>query len=76
MAPQRRQASGPALPAGLFTLYSLQMPELMRPQGYKEDSSKGPMLRFEESLPQLPVPTLEETAKRYLKVIWMNFLAI
>lgn len=25
------------------------------------------MLRFQESLPQLPVPTLEETAKRYLK---------
>lgn len=25
------------------------------------------MLRFEDSLPRLPVPTLEETAKRYLK---------
>jgi carnitine O-acetyltransferase len=25
------------------------------------------MLRYEESLPKLPVPTLEETAKRYLK---------
>lgn len=25
------------------------------------------MLRYEESLPRLPVPTLEETAKRYLK---------
>jgi carnitine O-acetyltransferase len=25
------------------------------------------MLRFQESLPRLPVPTLEETAKRYLK---------
>lgn len=24
------------------------------------------MLRFEDSLPRLPVPTLEETAKRYL----------
>lgn len=35
--------------------------------GYKEDASKGPMLRFEDSLPRLPVPTLEETAKRYLK---------
>jgi carnitine O-acetyltransferase len=32
-----------------------------------EDLSKGPMLRFEDSLPLLPVPTLEETAKRYLK---------
>ncbi|KAF2667484.1 carnitine O-acetyltransferas-like protein [Microthyrium microscopicum] len=37
------------------------------PAGYKEDASKGPMLRFEESLPRLPVPSLEETAKRYLK---------
>lgn len=27
------------------------------------------MLRYEESLPQLPVPTLEETAKRYLKSV-------
>ncbi|KAI5255185.1 acyltransferase ChoActase/COT/CPT [Aureobasidium subglaciale] len=39
------------------------------PQGYKEDASKGPMLRFEESLPRLPVPTLEETAKRYLRSV-------
>ncbi|KAI9054865.1 hypothetical protein LZ554_002009 [Drepanopeziza brunnea f. sp. 'monogermtubi'] len=39
------------------------------PQGYKEDHSKGPMLRFEESLPKLPVPTLEETAVRYLKSV-------
>ncbi|KAK5121570.1 hypothetical protein LTR85_004742 [Meristemomyces frigidus] len=37
------------------------------PTGYKEDSTKGAMLRYEESLPKLPVPTLEETAKRYLK---------
>ena len=37
--------------------------------GYKEDSTKGNMLRFEESLPKLPVPTLEATAKRYLKSI-------
>lgn len=27
------------------------------------------MLRFEDSLPRLPVPTVEETAKRYLKSI-------
>ena len=27
------------------------------------------MLRFEDSLPRLPVPTLEETSKRYLKSI-------
>lgn len=35
--------------------------------GYVEDKSKGPMLRFQDSLPRLPVPTLEETAERYLK---------
>ncbi|CZT00526.1 hypothetical protein WAI453_009285 [Rhynchosporium graminicola] len=39
------------------------------PSGYKEDASKGPMLRFEESLPKLPVPTLEETSARYLKSV-------
>ncbi|KAG4025647.1 hypothetical protein MFRU_053g00160 [Monilinia fructicola] len=39
------------------------------PKGYVEDLSKGPMLRFEESLPKLPVPTLEETAVRYLKSV-------
>ncbi|KAF2279242.1 acyltransferase ChoActase/COT/CPT [Westerdykella ornata] len=39
------------------------------PAGYKEDLAKGAMLRFEDSLPRLPVPTLEETAKRYLKSV-------
>ncbi|EEH42203.2 carnitine O-acetyltransferase CAT2 [Paracoccidioides brasiliensis Pb18] len=39
------------------------------PQGYKEDLSKGKMLRFEDSLPKLPVPVLEETGKRYLKSV-------
>ncbi|KAF2034239.1 acyltransferase ChoActase/COT/CPT [Setomelanomma holmii] len=39
------------------------------PAGYKEDHSKGPMLRFEDSLPRLPIPTLEETAKRYLQSV-------
>ena len=34
---------------------------------YNEDKSKGAMLRFEDSLPRLPVPTLEETCQRYLK---------
>ena len=27
------------------------------------------MLRFQDSLPRLPVPTLEETAKKYLKSV-------
>ena len=35
--------------------------------GYAEDKSKGPMLRFQDSLPRLPVPSLEETAARYIK---------
>ncbi|GAB7357703.1 hypothetical protein MBLNU459_g0370t1 [Dothideomycetes sp. NU459] len=39
------------------------------PAGYKEDASKGAMLRFEDSLPRLPVPTLDETAKRYLRSV-------
>ncbi|KAK0715007.1 acyltransferase ChoActase/COT/CPT [Lasiosphaeris hirsuta] len=39
------------------------------PAGYVEDKSKGPMLRFQESLPRLPVPTLEETAARYIKTL-------
>ncbi|KAG9257555.1 acyltransferase ChoActase/COT/CPT [Emericellopsis atlantica] len=39
------------------------------PKPYAEDKSKGPMLRYQESLPKLPVPTLEETAKRYLKTL-------
>ncbi|KAK8128204.1 carnitine O-acetyltransferase [Apiospora sp. TS-2023a] len=37
------------------------------PAGYAEDKSKGPMLRFQDSLPRLPVPTLEETSARYIK---------
>lgn len=36
---------------------------------YKEDPSKGPMLRFQDSLPKLPVPSLEETAVKYLKSV-------
>lgn len=34
---------------------------------YTEDNSKGAMLRYEDSLPRLPVPTLQETCERYLK---------
>lgn len=37
------------------------------PSGYVEDKSKGPMLRYQESLPRLPVPSLEETTTRYIK---------
>lgn len=37
--------------------------------GYREDKSIGMMLRFEDSLPKLPIPTLEETSRRYLKSV-------
>lgn len=39
------------------------------PAGYVEDLSKGPMMRYEASLPRLPVPKLEETAARYLQTL-------
>ncbi|KAI5295467.1 Carnitine O-acetyltransferase mitochondrial [Ascosphaera acerosa] len=38
-------------------------------EGYTENLSKGKMLRWEDSLPKLPVPSLEETGKRYLKSV-------
>ncbi|KKA27106.1 hypothetical protein TD95_001121 [Thielaviopsis punctulata] len=37
------------------------------PATYVEDKSKGAMLRFQDSLPRLPVPTLQETAARYIQ---------
>lgn len=43
--------------------------------GYREDLSKGPMLRFQESLPKLPVPTLQQTAETYLKSVHPLFSA-
>ncbi|KAJ7074107.1 hypothetical protein C8F01DRAFT_1099264 [Mycena amicta] len=36
------------------------------PKGYAIDASAGPMLRFQASLPRLPVPALESTAQKYL----------
>lgn len=36
---------------------------------YVEDKSQGPMLRYQNSLPRLPVPSLEETAARYLRSV-------
>ncbi|KAL8826294.1 MAG: hypothetical protein Q9191_003889 [Dirinaria sp. TL-2023a] len=39
------------------------------PEGYREDQSKGAMLRFEDSLPRLPVPTLDETSTRYISSV-------
>jgi carnitine O-acetyltransferase len=39
------------------------------PPGYTVDPSVGPMLRFERSLPRLPVPTLASTAAKYLETV-------
>ena len=39
------------------------------PPGYSVDTSVGPMLRFERSLPRLPVPTLSSTAAKYLETV-------
>lgn len=39
------------------------------PPGYAEDSSQGPMLRFQASLPKLPVPTLTSTGAKYIESV-------
>ncbi|KAJ7600807.1 acyltransferase ChoActase/COT/CPT [Mycena floridula] len=39
------------------------------PPGYSIDPKAGPMLRFQESLPRLPVPTLSSTAHKYLESV-------
>lgn len=39
------------------------------PPGYSEDPSAGPMLRFEKSLPTLPIPTIPSTAAKYLETV-------
>ncbi|KAF9523928.1 acyltransferase ChoActase/COT/CPT [Crepidotus variabilis] len=39
------------------------------PPGYVEDSSAPPMLRYQASLPKLPVPTLESTCAKYLETV-------
>ncbi|KAI0483159.1 acyltransferase ChoActase/COT/CPT [Xylariaceae sp. FL0804] len=61
-----------AVRQGKPTKYFAMAPAAQRnsstlPEGYVEDKSKGAMLRFQDSLPRLPVPTLDETAARYLK---------
>ncbi|WPG97867.1 Hypothetical protein R9X50_00064900 [Acrodontium crateriforme] len=55
--------------ARVFTMAPQQRKQSSLPAGYKEDLSKGAMLRYEDSLPKLPVPTLEETGARYLKSV-------
>ncbi|CAL1713055.1 unnamed protein product [Somion occarium] len=39
------------------------------PPGYAADPTEGPMLRFEASLPRLPVPPLSSTAAKYLETV-------
>ncbi|CAI2177916.1 1965_t:CDS:10 [Funneliformis geosporum] len=36
---------------------------------YPEDNSVGPMLRYQKSLPKLPVPALKDTLEKYLKSV-------
>ena len=39
------------------------------PPGYVADPSKGPMLRYEASLPKLPIPPVSSTAAKYLETV-------
>ena len=39
------------------------------PPGYSIDTNVGPMLRFEKSLPCLPVPPISSTAAKYLETV-------
>ncbi|KAH9080431.1 acyltransferase ChoActase COT CPT [Lactarius deliciosus] len=39
------------------------------PEGYKADPKQGPMLRYQASLPHLPVPPLSSTLAKYLETI-------
>ncbi|KAJ7816979.1 hypothetical protein B0H14DRAFT_2843895 [Mycena olivaceomarginata] len=56
-----------------LTRRSLTMPPARKsssevpPKGYAIDPSAGPMLRYQASLPRLPVPTISSTAHKYLE---------
>ncbi|KAF8171964.1 acyltransferase ChoActase/COT/CPT [Mycena galopus ATCC 62051] len=56
-----------------LTRRSLTMPQTRKsstevpPKGYAIDPSAGPMLRYQASLPRLPVPTISSTAHKYLE---------
>lgn len=39
------------------------------PPGHSIDPQAGPMLRYQASLPRLPVPTLSSTAHKYLETV-------
>lgn len=48
---------------------STSLPAQDPPPGYAVDSSAPPMLRYEASLPTLPVPTLQSTCAKYLETV-------
>ncbi|KAJ6508504.1 acyltransferase ChoActase/COT/CPT [Mycena sanguinolenta] len=58
---------------GRLARRSLTMPQARKsstevpPKGYAIDPSAGPMLRYQASLPRLPVPTISSTANKYLE---------
>ncbi|KAJ3715521.1 acyltransferase ChoActase/COT/CPT [Lentinula raphanica] len=45
------------------------LPEGSVPPGYSLDPKAPPMLRFQESLPHLPVPSISSTAAKYLETV-------
>ena len=45
------------------------------PPGYAVDASAGKMLRFEASLPRLPVPPVASTAAKYLETVQPHLTA-
>lgn len=45
------------------------------PAGYAVDPAAGPMLRFEASLPKLPVPPVASTAAKYLETVQPHLTA-
>ncbi|KAI1468696.1 acyltransferase ChoActase/COT/CPT [Daldinia caldariorum] len=63
--PMTRQAATPK--SSILMAPAASRSNSSLPPGYVEDKSKPPMYRFQDSLPKLPVPTLEETAARYMK---------
>ncbi|GJJ15582.1 hypothetical protein Clacol_009860 [Clathrus columnatus] len=42
---------------------------IINSKGYVADTSVGPMLQYEKSLPRLPVPSLASTAAKYLETV-------
>ncbi|KAJ7505179.1 acyltransferase ChoActase/COT/CPT [Mycena galericulata] len=55
------------LPLRSFAMPSRKSSTEVPPKGYAIDPAAGPMLRFQASLPRLPVPTIASTATKYLE---------